>query len=449
MNIYRNGSLALVNSGVYTYSFDLAADERTPASGVQPFFSGYTTPYPYRIGQFQIVPYGLENNLPHELREMLDENGITPELLNKQLNLLWGQGPALYELKFEEGKRVKEWKTDTEIETWLKSWDWEKYLEKSSVEFRHVNGHFTKYFRNRAARISDKGSITHLEHVSSARARLEWPDEKYTVNNIIVGDYMKPWQMGLTKYPIFNPRDPFKYPVSMFYSNLYSFALDYDYSRPSYYGLINWIKLASSLPKLLMNFNANSAAIRYHIQSPAIYWSVKEDQLKKNCEMKGIEYKSEMLEDLKDDIIRKVVEGLVGIEKAGKMLTTETVWDDMGQQYVGWKIDTIDQKVKDYVDAQLEIAKRSDFEVTAGIGLHPALSNMSADGNLPSGSEQLYAFKLYLSTGVDIPEMIVCRDINYAIAANFPGKNIRVGFYHDTVTTEEATTPSNRIKNQK
>jgi hypothetical protein len=380
---------------------------------------------------------------------MLDENGITPELLNKQLNLLWGQGPALYEVKFETGKRVKDWKSDPEIEAWLKSWDWEKYLEKSAVEFRHVNGHFTKYFRSRAARIGEKATITHLEHVGSLRARLEWPDEKEQVNNILVGDFVKPWEKGLIKYPIFNPRDPFKYPVSMYYSNLYSFALDNDYSRPSYYGLINWIKLASSLPKLLMNFNANSAAIRYHIQSPAIYWAMKEDQLKKNCELKNIEYKNEMLEDLKDDIIKKVVEGLAGIEKAGKMLTTETVWDDMGQQYVGWKIDTIDQKVKDYVDAQLEIAKRSDFEVTAGIGLHPALSNMSADGNLPSGSEQLYAFKLYLSTGVDIPEMIVCRDINHAIAANWPEKKIKIGFYHDTVTTEEMTTPSNRIKNQK
>ena len=119
MNIYRNGNLALVNSGVYVYSFDLAAD-RSPFSGIVPFFSGSGNYQPYRIGQFQIVPNGSENNLPAELREMLDENGITPELLNKQLNLLCGQGPALYEVKFETGKRVKDWKSDPEIEAWLK-----------------------------------------------------------------------------------------------------------------------------------------------------------------------------------------------------------------------------------------------------------------------------------------------------------------------------------------
>lgn len=168
----------------------------------------------------------------------------------------------------------------------------------------------------------------------------------------------------------------------------------------------------------------------------------------KNCELKGIDFKEESFEDFKNEVFKKFAEGLVGLEKAGKFLTSETIWDPDGQEYVGWEIETIDQKVKNYISAQVEIAKRADFEITAGIGLHPALSNLSADGNLPSGSEQLYAFKLYLSTGVDIPESIVCKDINYALQINFPDKDYKIGFYHDTVTTEEMTTPSNRIKNQ-
>ncbi len=58
-----------------------------------------------------------------------------------------------------------------------------------------------------------------------------------------------------------------------------------------------------------------------------------------------------------------------------------------------------DQKVKDFIDAQINIANEALFQVTSGIGLHPALSNLSKDGNLPSGSEQLYSFKIYLATG--------------------------------------------------
>jgi hypothetical protein len=43
--------------------------------------------------------------------------------------------------------------------------------------------------------------------------------------------------------------------------------------------------------------------------------------------------------------------------------------------------------------------------------------------------------------------MIVCKDINLAIRANFPGTSLRIGFYHDVVLTEESTNPENRVKN--
>lgn len=446
MNISKHGNSALIDTGVNVYSVAINAADRSPFSGVQPYFKG-SGATPMRIGNFEIVPFGDQNNMPEELREILDGNHITPELLNKQTQLLWGQGPELYSVSFEDGKRVKKWVTDPEVKAWLNSWDFEDYLLKATIEFRHMNGHFTKYYRNRAPRIGGKGYITGLENVSNASARLEWPDDRERINHIITGDFTQPWRNGLRQYPLFDKRDPFRNPVTMRYSNLYSFALENDYSRPSLYGIFNWIKLSSSLPVLLMNFNANAASIRHHIESPAAYWAQKEEQLKKNCELQGKLYKDEMLEDLKDEVFRKVAEGLIGIEKAGKMLTTETFYDEMAAEYVGWKVTTIDQKVKNYITAQLDIAKRADFEMSAGVGLHPALSNMSADGNLPSGSEQLYAFKLYLLTGVDIPESIVCKDINQALAVNFPEKDLKIGFYHDTVLTEETTSPADRVKN--
>ena len=446
MRISKLGNFAVIDTGVGVYTASINAADRTPFSGVQPYFAGNGTT-PLRIGDFQIVPYGDNNTLPDDLRKILDDNHISPELLNKQTQLLWAQGPDTYRLKKENGKRIKEWVDDKEINAWLSDWDWQDYLMKATVETRHINGHFTKFFRNRAPRIGGKGFITHLKHKTCTNARLEWP-ENGEVKHIITGNFSNPLKKKLKQYPVFDHRDPFSFPVSMHYSNLYTFGRDNSYALPSIYGLFNWIKLSSSLPKLLMNFNVNSAAIRYHIQSPALYWQIKEDKLKENCKLQNIEYKDEMLEDLKDEVYLTFAKGLVGIEKAGKMITSETIYDEMGQEYVGWEVKTIDQKVKNYIAAQIDIAKRADFEITAGIGLHPALSNMSADGNLPSGSEQLYAYKLYQQTAVEIPEQIVCRDINYALKANFPKKDIKIGFYTDAVLTEEQTTPSQRLKNK-
>lgn len=445
--IAKSGNLSIVRNDVNVYLFETVDGSfKSAQPGLLPFYTNTRNLMPYRIGDFQIVPHGEQNKLPDEIRLMLDENNLSPEILNKQAQLLWGQGPALYRVVFEGGRRKKYFENNAEIESWLKSWDFENYLLKATVEFRHMNGHFTRYFRNRAPRIGGPGRIEYLEHVSCLNARLEWPD-KNEIKAIITGDYDKPWEFGLARYPIFNRFLPFSLPVSMTYSNLYSFALPNDYSRSPFHGSMPWIKLASSLAKLLTAFNTNSAAIKYHIRVPRLYWDQLRDTLIADCENKEIPFTENMLQKAKDEKFAAFAAALTSVSNVGKFITTDDIFDDDANEYVGWKVDVLDQKVKDFIDAQLNIAKQAANEQTVGHGLHPALSNISFSGNLPSGSEQLYAFKLYLLTGVDIPESIVCRDINNAIQANFPGTDLRMGFYHDTVLTEESTTPTNRIKN--
>ena len=69
------------------------------------------------------------------------------------------------------------------------------------------------------------------------------------------------------------------------------------------------------------------------------------------------------------------------------------------------------------------------------------------NGKLASGSELLYAFKLYLNSDVEIPSSIILGPINQAIAFNFPNKDLQIGFYHQSVKSEESLTSSARIKN--
>ncbi len=91
--------------------------------------------------------------------------------------------------------------------------------------------------------------------------------------------------------------------------------------------------------------------------------------------------------------------------------------DEPGQQW-SWKITPIDQKIKDFIDAQIRVSEKADSATTSGIGLHPALSNIMVDGKLSSGSEMLYALKLYLASDVTISEEVVLEGINRAIQIN-------------------------------
>jgi len=448
VKIIREGNKAFGITPVGVYAFDVVGSFNIASPSVLPFYTHTRQLMPVKIGEFQIVANGQENNYPDELRQILDDNNLTPEILNKQAQLLYGQGPALYKVNFENGRRVKYWVSDPEIQAWLDTWDYEEYLMKSCIEFRTTNGHFTKFFRNKGARIGQRAAVAKLEHVSSMFARLEWSDANDLIRGIVVGDFKQPWHNGLRRYPVFNPQTPFENPVSMRYSNLYAFALDNEYSRSPIHGSLNWIKLSSSIPRLLSSFNDNSMAIKYHIEVPAVFWeSMRNEMMTKSVEQGAI-FTEELFRKAQDKVMEKFSLALAGGDKVGKFVSTATVFDELSNQYVGWKIIALDQKVKDFIDAQIGIANEALFQVTSGIGLHPALSNLSKDGNLPSGSEQLYAFKLYLATGVDIPEGIVMKDLNLAIAANFPGKNLRMGFYHDVLLTEEMTNPKDRIKNQ-
>ena len=448
IQVQDEGKYGIITSGSEVYSFEVIGSEKWAQPGILPFYTNARSLLPMRVGEFDIIPQGDQNLFPEELCDILAESNSVPELLNKKAQMLWGQGPCLYRTVFENGVRKRIWDTDAEIEAWLKSWNHEDFLLKKIVEYEAISGHNTKYFRNKGARIGKPAFISKLEHVSSVYARLEWPDKYNQINHIIVGDWLQPWSKGLRAYPIYSPSDSFANPVSMLYTNMYQFAMDNDYSRPSYFGTMGWIKLATSIAKLLSNFNKNSAAIKYHIKVAAIYWEAAEEELKKKAITDGVSYNTKMLVDFKKKKYQEFADILRGVENVGKFLTTEELFDETSGKYVGWTVDVLDQKVKDFIDAQVNIAKHALLETTVGVGLHPALSNISFDGNLPSGSEQLYAFKLYLLTGNDIPESIVCRDINNAIAANWPDKVFKIGFYHDAVITESETSPKDRVKNK-
>ena len=104
--------------------------------------------------------------------------------------------------------------------------------------------------------------------------------------------------------------------------------------------------------------------------------------------------------------------------------------------------------MKDFVEAQLKISEASASAITSGMGLHPSLSNVMVNGKLASGSELLYAFKLFLLSDTEIASQTILEPVNQAIAFNFPGKGLKLGFFHKQLEAEDALTSSARVKNQ-
>ncbi len=317
------------------------------------------------------------------------------------------------------------------------------------VDYLHLKGFFDAKYLTKGHRIGLTPQIAYLEHIPAKNARLEWTETRKLkdVKHIIVGDFENYCTTtGVRRYPVFDRKDPGKHAVSASYNNTYSFARDF-YSVPQFWGALLWIVRGSEIPLIFKYVTDNGLNLAYHIHSNSAYWDYRRNVLRgAHPDWSDAEVETEI-----GEITRKLLDSmtkvLTGKENAGKFFHSIDIVDDMGH-LSEWKIEPVDQKIKDFVESQLKISEASVSAITSGMGLHPSLSNIMVNGKLASGSELLYAFKLYLHSDVEIASNAILEPINQAIAFNFPGKNLRLGFYHKSLQSEEALTSSSRLKNQ-
>lgn len=404
---------------------------------------------PQSAGEYRIVPYGPNNMLPSELRSTVDDNNLAPGIIERQLGLLYGQGVHLYQLSFDGGNICRIWQQDADIQQWLDSWDYISYIKGITTDYLYLKGFFNAVYLERGARIGRKPRIALLEHIPAKNARLEWTDSRKLtdVKHIIVGNFEQSCvDTGVMAYPVYDRRNPGRYPASASYNSTYSFSRDF-YSVPPYWGALRWIVRGSEIPTIFKYVTDNGLNLAYHIHSPKEYWDNKREILKlANPEWSEAEIENE-IGSLSVRLLDTLTEVLSGKENAGKFFHTVDIADDSGTTH-SWKIEAIDQKIKDFVESQIKISEASSSAITSGMGLHPSLSNVMVNGKLASGSEMLYAFRLHLLSNVAIAEQAILEPINQAIAFNFPEKNLRLGFYHQSLKAEEALSSGDRIKNQ-
>ncbi len=404
------------------------------------------------IGDYVVYPYGSNNDLPDVIRKVVQSNYIAPGILKKKLQLLWGLGPKLYREKIENSVLSRDWQEDDEIQQWLDSWDSDKYVLQCATDFQHIEGVFSRFELTRGSRIG-KPFISKVVHMFPDRTRLGGLKQNLMreATHAIVTDWSFNTLNALMQYkvyPLFDFVNPFSNSNAVLYSNMYSFCTDY-YTVPDLYGSLEWLNRSTAVPLIFKALSKNSINLKFHIVSPQKYWDNQENRIKENCTARGIDYKHSMLLEYQKEFLQKIALVLSGDANTGKYLHTTKEFTVDGTNLIehGWEIKVIDQKIKDFVNAQIQISQRADHALSAGIGLHSALGNVSESGKSDSGSEQLYALKNYLLTGIDIPEMIVMKAINYAIKANFPNKNLKLGFYHVQPESEQDVTESQRVKN--
>jgi len=447
MNIGENFHVEFADDQAYL--FEVTGRERTQNDSSSINFSDWNKT-PVSIEDWQVIPYGPDNDLPLEIQETVFSNHLAPRILTGKQSMLYGQSPMLYEMKIFKGKQVRTPVENLAIQEWLESIDYINTLLVGSNEYYYTEGVFYKVLTDRGARIGSGVGIADIQPMTNAECRLCYKkgskDKKPT--HVMVGD----WSDGKTKefqvYPLFDHKNQGAYPTTIAYSKLPSFGVK-DYTVPDIFGGLEWIRRSSAVPYIIKALTNNSLFIKWHIKSPAEYWEAKKKILEDNARKEGRTYKHQELEDLKKSILQKLTQVLSGVDNVGKFWHSETVIKVMGatQTEHKWVIEPIKQEVKEYVVAQLKIAVHSDFATVAALGFHSALANVGADGKSDSGSEQKYAYQVHNKKDTAIPEMIICQTFNQVIKQKF-NTNIKLGFYRDAIASDEDTTPNQRFINQ-
>lgn len=402
------------------------------------------------LADWKVIPNGTNNDIPKQIQEGTLPNSLAPRIQNRKIELLLDQGPYLYQTI----KGIKEAVEEPVIEDWLEAMDYREQLTANAVDYYYSSIVFTKVYRELGARLSgNSGSFAKIENVTSFEARLAFKksDKRKKPTHVIVGDWYSQNSSDnkdFSVYPIFDPLEPLKYPISIHIASFKTYGMKH-YPLPEIYGALPWIKRNTTIPQIIKSLTDNSLNIKWHITSPASFWDAQKEILQEKCKKEGKIYTEKMLDDLRQEILQKLTNLLSGVENVGKFWhnveTIKIVGANAHKE--GWEIKPIEQKVKDYVKAQLEIAIASAKFVISSLGLHSALANVGADGKSDPGSEQIYAYKIHQSTSTPLAEYYVTKSFNDIIKLKF-NKNIKVGFKRAKIDTEAETTPSRRLKNQ-
>ena len=446
--IRRIGNFGFVENGageIYSFSMNAKGGGWSPSSYM---LRGGTASFGYKyinVNGVPVIPYGNDNNLPGKVRNLLENFYAGEGIMGKKAGLQWGEGPRLYRDAVDDSNILyRAWTVDAEITSDLKATDYLTQIHRCLIDLVHLEGFWVKFTRSRGSRIGN-GRIATVEHVPAGKVRFVYPGENKLPTQAMVADWPAADPATSHVYPLFDPREPLKYPVSLAYYNIYSYNHDH-YSVPRFIGAFDWLELAGTLAPLLAAYNENAAAISKHIKSPQSYWDRAEERIKDVCRQKSIPYKSEMLEDFKNEAMEKFANSMSGKENAGKFLHTSDFWNHEANAFEGWEIVAIDNKIKDYIEAQVAICKKSEAAATSGFGLDPSLSNLILDTKLGSGSEKLYALKVYNATETAVSDMILCKPFQTFIDVNHPGTDLKIGLYRTIVEAEKNVNPENRVK---
>ncbi|WP_289054170.1 hypothetical protein [Carboxylicivirga marina] len=482
MEIQTNGHLGYVKEGSDVITFQVGPKATAGEIDMEQF-SNIPLPMVLNVDGYKVLIMGKKNTLPEETELVIGGNRILPELLDKRVRLLYGEGPHVYKEKKEGKKVTREWEGEATIEAWLNSWQ-EAGLSDSAdevalkyiIDYYYQENFFTRWRYRRSRRINGTLPVAGLEHIPIKKCRLasskdinifsDYYEDK-DFNYVLVGNWLTGSEKKFLVYNRFDPSDPLAHESCVSIHKNPAFGKIYGQNK-FYEGVKEWLVGMNKTPRFINSFLENALSAKVHVIIPNAWVESKRRMLQKYCDqnkeletdgkdlikVNGIDVGTEFYEHTLTKFIagevKKLSKFLSGADNQGKLYSSLS-FKTSDKVEERWQIEPIDLKYKEYISALTEYDKRGDEVVVSALGMDASISNISKDGVISkSGSDLYYNYIIYLNN-LTIPEGICMQPFNQALRINFPNlykAGYRIGLYRNIPSKQEEVAPNDRLDKQ-
>jgi len=194
----------------------------------------------------------------------------------------------------------------------------------------------------------------------------------------------------IIRLPMF---DPDKYDGKTYKEAQFAYPVVYKSFNKSYYHMAvwngvrqsGWLNIANKVPRLKQAIIKNQMVIKYHIEIPDDYFTSR---------YPSPDYSKEEREAQRTKVLQEMNDFLADVENSGKAFVSFSFFNKFKGEYLaGWKINVIDNKLKD--DAYLPDSQAANSEILFAIGVDPTLIGCGIPGGsmgAGSGSDKREAF---------------------------------------------------------
>ncbi len=390
--------------------------------------------------------WGRKNDLPQFREQVIGDNNITGALIQTKRDILLGTGLYAYKVDFKSDggmRNTTEVKIPMEAQDFFDMIDIDCFHMDATRELLFHSNIFTEFIRNKGGgihsmaikeckytRLAEQNSRGRVEHAYISGA---WATGEYAKDGVTVFD------REVVKIPLYNPE---KVQNQFILHTGDRMLNDGYYNSPTWWGALNWIELANSIPVFHQANILNGYTIRYHIRIPKNYFY----NAPTGDDNPAAAVKARDDEQLKrQEFMDNVNTLLAGKQNAGRALFTQfDINDQLGKEYPGISIEPINVDIKD--KALLELFEKSNTANISAQGIHPTLANIESQGKLSSGSEMRNAFNVYLAVKTNTPRKIILKSLELAKKINKWDPDIYFGF-GDTELTTLDDSPTGKVEN--